>query len=187
MWILKIISNLYQRTTRQEELEPEIGTNCNNRANNQSLLKEPKGQTLGDFPTIQEMVQTLSELKQLLIKRGEATDLFVSLGSDGLIAILGNLQQAVFGETAYPTIESKTAHLLYFIIKNPPFLDGNKRSGAWWFVDLLYRNQALFNAKGEAIINDTGLAALALLVPESEPKQKDILIRLIMNMISVEL
>ena len=85
---------------------------------------------------------------------------------------------------AYPTIESKAAHLLYFVVKNHTFADGNKRSGAFLFVDFLHRNHALLNAAGEPVINDTGLAALTLLVAESDPKQKETLIRLIMNMLS---
>jgi hypothetical protein len=90
---------------------------------------------------------------------------------------------SVFGEPAYPTIESKAAHLIYFVIKNHPFSDGNKRIGSFLFVDFLNRNARLFRA-GEPVINDVGLATLAtlaLLVAESDPKDKEVLIRLIMN------
>ncbi|MGO1250480.1 Fic family protein [Psychrobacter sp.] len=76
--------------------------------------------------------------------------------------------------------------MLYFVVKNHPFTDGNKRSGAFLFVDFLHRNQRLLDSKGEMVINDTGLAALTLLVAESEPKQKDTLIKLMMNMLSLE-
>ena len=81
-------------------------------------------------------------------------------------------------------LPGKAAHLLYFVVKNHPFVDGNKRSGAFLFVDFLHINQRLFNKNGEVVVNDTGLAALTLLVAESDPKQKDILIKLIMNMLS---
>ena len=104
-----------------------------------------------------------------MIARHEATDLFAKPRGDGLAALLGNLEQSVFGEPAYPTIESKAAHLLYFVVKNHPFVDGNKRSGAFLFVDFLHRNNHLFTSTGHPIINDTGLAALTLLVAESEP------------------
>lgn len=97
--------------------------------------------------------------------------------------MLGDLDQSVFGEPAYPTIESKAAHLLYFVIKNHPFSDGNKRIGSFLFVDFLNRNGRLFE-NGEAVINDSGLAALALLVAECDPKDKEALIRLIMNMLA---
>lgn len=129
----------------------------------------------------------LAELKSQLMARGEASDLFARERGDGLAALLGNLEQSVFGEPAYPSLESKAAHLLYFVVKNHPFADGNKRSGAYLFVDFLYRNGRLLDAEGNAVINDTGLAALTLLVAESAPEQKDTLIRLIMNMLAPEI
>lgn len=117
------------------------------------------------------------------MQRGEASELFAIEREDGLSAILGNLAQTVFGEAAYPSIESKAAHLLYFIVKNHLFADGNKRSGAFLFVDFLHKNGRLFNQHNQPIINDTGLAALTLLVAESDPKQKDVLIKLIIHML----
>lgn len=82
-------------------------------------------------------------------------------------------------------MESKAAHLLYFVVKNHPFSDGNKRSGAFLFVDFLHRNGRLMHA-GVPVINDTGLAALTLLIAESDPKQKETLIRLVMHMLANE-
>lgn len=83
-------------------------------------------------------------------------------------------------------MEAKAVHLLYFVIKNHPFADGNKRNGAFLFVDFLHRNGRLLNAQGHPVINDSGLAALALLVAESDPAQKDVLIRLVMHMLAQE-
>lgn len=114
-----------------------------------------------------------------MLERGEASDLFARERDDGLSAILGNLDQTVFGEPAYPSIEAKAAHLLYFVVKNHPFSDGNKRSGAFLFVDFLHRNGRLLNNDGIPVINDTGL----VLVAESDPKQKETLIRLVMHML----
>ncbi|AGX88487.1 virulence protein RhuM/Fic/DOC family protein [Candidatus Symbiobacter mobilis] len=151
----------------------------------EGMLTEPGGQPGGDLPTEAEAMRSLTALKQSLMKRGEATELFAQLRGDGLSALLGNLNQTVFGEPAYPTIESKAAHLLYFVVKNHPFADGNKRSGAFLFVDFLHRNGRLLNPQGEPVINDTGLAALTLLVAESDPKQKETLIRLIVNMLAL--
>jgi len=150
----------------------------------EGMLAEPAGQPGGRLPSAAEATVALQALKQSLMARGEATDLFAQPRGDGLAALLGNLDQSVFGEPAYPTMESKAAHLLYFVVKNHPFSDGNKRSGAFLFVDFLHRNGRLLNAQGEAVINDTGLAALTLLLAESDPKQKETLIRLIMNMLS---
>lgn len=150
----------------------------------EGMLAEPAGQPGGRLPAEPEATASLQALKKSLMARGEASDLFAQPRGDGLAALLGNLDQSVFGEPAYPTVESKAAHLLYFVVKNHPFSDGNKRSGAFLFVDFLHRNGRLLNAQGEAVINDTGLAALTLLVAESDPKQKETLIRLIMNMLS---
>ena len=150
----------------------------------EGLLAEPTGQAGGDLPSAEQAMNSLNQLKKDLMARGEATDLFARLREDGLSSILGNLDQSVFGEPAYPTIESKAAHLLYFVVKNHPFSDGNKRSGAFLFVDFLHRNGRLLNEKGEAVINDTGLAALTLLIAESDPAQKDTIIKLVMTMLA---
>lgn len=152
----------------------------------EGMLAEPAGQSGGRLPDVDEAMAALRALKKSLIARGEATELFAQPRGDGLEALLGNLDQSVFGEPAYPTVESKAAHLLYFVVKNHPFADGNKRSGAFLFVDFLHRNGRLLNAQGDAVINDTGLAALTLLVAESDPKQKETLIRLIMNMLAMQ-
>lgn len=150
----------------------------------EGLLTEPVTQRGGMLPTPAEARAALSALKFNLIARGEATDLFACDRGDGLAALLGNLDQTAFGEPVYPSIEAKAAHLLYFVIKNHPFADGNKRSGAYLFVDFLHRNGRLLDSHGHPVINDIGLAALALLVAESDPVQKDTLIRLIMNMLA---
>ena len=149
----------------------------------EGLLTEPQTQQGGTLPTYAEACSALAELKSQLMEKSEASDLFGRERDNGLSAILGNLDQSVFGEPAYPSIEAKAAHLLYFVVKNHPFSDGNKRSGAFLFVDFLHRNGRLFDQNGLPVINDTGLAALTLLVAESDPKQKETLIRLIMHML----
>lgn len=167
----------------------------------EGLLDEPTGKTGGKLISTIEAMRALNTLKAQLIAKGQATRLFAQPRGDGLDSLLGNLEQTVFGESAYPTIESKAANLLYFVVmyrmyymlwlhgcrrtvKNHPFSDGNKRSGAFLFVDFLYRNHHLYSDNGEPIINDTGLAALTLLVAESAPDQKETIIRLIMNMLA---
>lgn len=149
----------------------------------EGLLTEPQTQQGGTLPTYAEACSALAELKLQLMAKGEASDLFGRERDNGLSAILGNLDQSVFGEPAYPSIEAKAAHLLYFVVKNHPFSDGNKRGGAFLFVDFLHRNGRLLDHNGYPVINDTGLAALTLLVAESDPKQKETLIRLIMHML----
>lgn len=150
----------------------------------EGLLAEPLAQQGGRLPTVDEAWAALARLKANLVLRGEATELFAKERGDGLAALLGNLDQSIFGEPAYPSVEAKAAHLLYFVIKNHPFADGNKRSGAFLFVEFLHRNGRLLGPDGQPVINDVGLAALALLVAESDPTQKDVLIRLIMHMLA---
>jgi len=149
----------------------------------EGLLTEPKGTPGGALPSLAGARTAIADLKQNLMARREAGALFGQEREAGLESILGNLEQSVFGEPAYPSIESKAAHLLYFAIKNHPFSDGNKRIGSFLFVDFLNRNGRLFR-NGEPVINDVGLAALALLVAESDPKNKDVFIRLVMNMLA---
>lgn len=149
----------------------------------EGLLGEPAGTQGGTLPNLTEARDSIARLKTDLMQRREASELFGQERADGLASLLGNLDQSVFGAPAYPTIESKAAHLLYFTIKNHPFVDGNKRIGSFLFVDFLHRNQRLVR-NGEVVINDTGLAALALLVAESAPAQKDLMIRLVMNMLA---
>lgn len=150
----------------------------------EGLLTEPATQAGGCLPTPAEARTALAELKAGLQARGEAGELFARERGDGLEALLGNLDQTAFGEPVYASVESKAAHLLYFVIKNHPFADGNKRSAAYLFVDFLHRNRRLLDTRGEPVINDIGLAALCLLVAESAPAQKETLIRLIMNMLA---
>ncbi len=152
----------------------------------EGLLGEPVGERGGTLPTLAQARQLIATLKADLVKRGEAADLFGQERGDALEALLGNLDQSVFGEPAYPTVEAKAAHLLYFVIKNHPFADGNKRGGALLFIDFLQHNRRLLRADGSPVLNDMGLAALALLVAESRPKDKDVLIRLIMTMLAGE-
>jgi prophage maintenance system killer protein len=144
----------------------------------------PQAQLGGNLPSLTEARATLDGLKAELMARGEATELFARDRGDGLASLLGNLDQSVFGEPAYPSVEAKAAHLLYFVIKNHPFADGNKRSAAFLFVDFLHRNGRLLNDAGEPMINDVGLAALTLLVAESDPGNKETMVRLIMNMLA---
>jgi len=150
----------------------------------EGLLSEPKTETGGKLQTVDGARSALAELKSELMERGEATELFALEREEGLASLLGNLDQSVFGEPAYPTVEAKAAHLLYFVIKNHPFSDGNKRSGAFLFVDFLNRNGRLLNRQGEPVINDIGLAALTLLVAESSPDNKETMIKLVMNMLA---
>ncbi len=97
---------------------------------------------------------------------------------DSLKGILGNLMQSYDGEYLYPSVEEKAAHLLYFVIKDHPFNDGNKRIGSFLF--LLYLQISRINLEK---MNENTITALALLVAESSPKQKNLVIKLIMHIL----
>jgi len=150
----------------------------------EGLLTEPRGHPGGELPSVTEARVGIASLKNDLMTKGQASALFGIEREDGLAAVLGNLEQTAFGEPAYPTLESRAAHLLYFIVKNHPFTDGNKRIGAFVFAGFLHRNGRLFDADGNPVVNDVGLAALSLLVAQSRPDDRDVLIRLIMNMLA---
>jgi prophage maintenance system killer protein len=151
----------------------------------QGVLHDAPTQEGGVLPSLAQAREALARLKADLMARGEATELFALERENGFEALLGNLNQSVFGAPAYPNVESKAAHLLYFVIKNHPFADGNKRSGAFLFVDFLNQNQRLLDSQGVPVINEIGLASLALLIAESAAEQKEIMIQLVMNMLSV--
>jgi death-on-curing family protein len=125
----------------------------------------------------------ITQLKNNLLKKKEATDIFGVERSHGLEAILGNLNQTFSGKALYPSIEQKAAHLLYFVIKDHPFVDGNKRVGSFLFIAYLAQNKYLTNKNGEKKINDNALVALALLVAQSHPKEKELMIALITNLL----
>lgn len=150
----------------------------------EGLLTDPRGHPGGALPPLDEARAGIATLKADLVAKGQASALFGLERDDGLAALLGNLDQTVFGAPAYPTLESRAAHLLYFVVKNHPFADGNKRIGAFLFAGFLHHNGRLFGADGSPVVNDVGLAALALLVAQSRPAEKDVLIRLIMNMLA---
>lgn len=130
-----------------------------------------------------DVLVAISQLKQELITKGEATALFGQLRGDGLASAIATIEQGFGDELFYPNIASRAAHLLYFVIKNHPLADGNKRSGSFLFLWYLRINQHLLAKPVEQLINDNTLVALALLVAESKPDQKELMIRLIEHFI----
>lgn len=130
--------------------------------------------------TATELAGAIGELRLTLMKKGEATDLFAHERRDGSMeGIVGNVMQSLGGKPVYKTAEEKAAHLLYFMVKNHPFTDGNKRSGAFSFVWFLRKAKV----KGGRNINPSALTVLTLLVAESQPAKKEQMIALITNII----
>ncbi len=130
-----------------------------------------------------EAKEAIALLKKELMAKGEATELFGNEKAGEFKGNLLSIYQSFGGEDLLPSVEQKAANLLYYIVKGHPFNDGNKRIGAYLFVLFLHKNGILHKPNGEARINDNALAALTLLVATSLPEQKEIIIRLIMNML----
>jgi death-on-curing family protein len=130
-----------------------------------------------------EAKTAIAELKKQLIAKKEATELFGKEKDESFKSSLQSIVQTFDGRYLYPSIEEQAAHLLYFIIKNHSFIDGNKRIGAFLFIWFLEKNKHRFKKSGELKINDNGLTALALLVAQSHPEEKDLMIKLIINLI----
>jgi hypothetical protein len=126
--------------------------------------------------TGEELAATITSFRDEMLKSGEVTELFAQERVKGSIqGIVGNVMQSFGGKELYPSIEEKAANLMYFIIKNHPFSDGNKRSGAFSFAWFLRYGRS---TRARAI-NPIALTALTLLVAESAPKDKDRLVGLI--------
>ena len=125
----------------------------------------------------------ISEIKKELQIKNEASEMFGTEPHNKLEGLLGNIRQTFDGKELYSSIEEKASNLLYFIIKDHPFIDGNKRIGSFLFVYFLDRNKYLYRETGEKKINDNALTALSLLIAVSDPKEKDKLIKIITNLI----
>ena len=131
----------------------------------------------------EEAFAAIQALKRQMILAKEATPLFGNPKDESFKGILGNVVQSFNGQYVYPSIEEQAGNLLYFIIKNHPFSDGNKRIGAFIFIWFLEKNKHRFKTNGEIKINDNALVALALLVAQSNPAEKDLMVQLIINLI----
>jgi len=131
--------------------------------------------------TAKEISKDLAQLKTSLLEKSEATDIFGTERSAGAVSgIVGNVMQSFGGKEVYPTVEEKAAHLLYFMVKNHPFIDGNKRSGAFAFVWFLKQTGILDVVR----LTPSALTALTVLVAESNPTHKEKTVKLILNLIS---
>lgn len=127
--------------------------------------------------------RAVAALRTGIAGQGEAGPLFGRERGDALAGILGAIEQTFGGKPLYPSAQVRAAHVLYFVIKDHPFSDGNKRIGTLLFLDYLRRNGLLLRADGSPRLADNAVVALALLVAESEPKQKDLMIRLVLSML----
>lgn len=144
------------------------------------LSRNGKGGFILDYAVSKKIIL---EIKKELIGKKEASDLFGQEYGEKIKGIVGNLYQTFDGKELYGSLEEKAAHLLYFIIKDHPFVDGNKRIASFLFVYFLDKNNYLYRENGEKKINDNALTALSLLIAVSDPKEKDKLIKIITNLL----
>lgn len=150
---------------------------------NDNLTLRKKGRA-GYIFTYDEAKKVINELKNDLAARNEASDLFGNEVENKLKSVFGATYQTFDGKELYRSIEEKAAHLLYFIIKDHPFTDGNKRTASFLFVYYLDRNRYLHKKNGEKKISDSSLVTIALLVAISEPREKEKMIKIISNLIT---
>jgi len=168
--ILNLLSNYSKTLTLLEKYDKEKLT----------LIKKTKSKFKLEY---EEIIKVINEIKKDLINKNEASDLFGKEINNKLKDILGNIYQTFRKKELYPSLEEKAAHLLYFIIKDHPFIDGNKRIASFLFIYFLDKNNFLYRKNGEKKINDNALTALALLIAVSDPKDKNVLIKIITNLI----
>ncbi|QTM00694.1 virulence protein RhuM/Fic/DOC family protein [Mannheimia sp. ZY171111] len=149
----------------------------------QSLQANPHKQSEMISLEMEQVWSAIAQLKQTLMEKGEATELFGNPRNEGLASAVATIEQGFGDELFYPNVASRAANLLYFVIKNHPLTDGNKRTGSFLFLWYLRLNQHLLAKPVEQLINDNTLVALALLVAESLPEQKELMIKLIEHFI----
>ncbi|WP_103630407.1 type II toxin-antitoxin system death-on-curing family toxin [Campylobacter concisus] len=130
-----------------------------------------------------EVLTAVDELKRELIKRGEASNIFGVQKADEFEGIIKNIYQTFGGCDLLTSPQEKAANLIYYIIKDHLFSDGNKRIGSFIFILFLSKCRLLYKSSGELRINDNALVALALFIAQSEPKQKDMMVNLITNLL----
>lgn len=141
-------------------------------------MERPKGNVVTYELTYEECMDVISQMRF-----GDESDLFGKEKDDSFRGSIGNIYQSFAGKELYPSLEEKAAHLLYFVTKNHSFLDGNKRIAATMFLYFLDKNGVLF-MEGEKLIDDHTLVALTIMIAESKPEEKEMMITVIMNCLS---
>ena len=143
-------------------------------------VSKPKGTTNNNKITYEECMDIISKLKF-----NSDSDLFALERNEGLKSIIDNIYSSFDGKDLYPTVEEKAANFLYLITKNHTFIDGNKRIAATLFIYFLEFYNLLYNDNVRVIDNNT-LVAITLLIAQSNPKEKEILIDLVMNFLKAD-
>ena len=191
----ELLSNLKQTifmlSSQNIENDKEVLSLLTQYTKTLSLLESYDKDNIDDFEgcksdcvlTYKETKEVLAKVKDELMKKGEATQLFANEKASELQGIIENLYQTFSAVELYPSVEDKASHLLYFIIKDHPFNDGNKRSAAFMFIYFLDKCDYLYKNSGEKKINDNALTTLTLLIASSDPKDKELMIKLVKHLI----
>ena len=141
-------------------------------------LVKPNGTKNNNKITYEDCINIVGKLKF-----NSDSDIFALERNEGLKSIVATIYQSFDGKDLYPTIEEKAANFLYLITKNHVFIDGNKRIAATLFIYFLKFYNLLYSPKGQVIDNNT-LVAITLLIAQSNPKEKEVLIDLVMNFLN---
>ncbi len=142
-------------------------------------MRRPKGSEATYVLTYEECRSVIDSMRF-----GNESALFGNEKDDSFKGSIGNIYQSFAGQEAYPTLEEKAANLLYFVTKNHSFSDGNKRIAAAIFLYFLNKNEVLFDDAGSKRIDDHTLVALTIMIAESRPEEKEMMISVIMNCMS---
>lgn len=145
-------------------------------------LETPKGTKRSRYKITYAKAQKIVESMK---KEFSSSDLVGMEKDDSFKSSLGAIYQTFEGQDLYPTLEEKAVNLLYFVTKNHSFVDGNKRIAAALFVYFLNENEILYHKNGSCRIDENALVALTLMVAASKPSEKDIMIKVILNLIKV--
>ena len=148
-------------------------------------LKLPKlNHTLKAELSYKEAKNAVQEMKKNFLPKKQVSELFGIERNDEFKGILQSIYQSFDGHELYPTVEEKATHLLYFVVKNHPFADGNKKIWAFLFLRFLAKNGCLYNHDGSKKIDDATVVAITLLVATCDKNQKDLVVRLILNFLA---
>jgi len=157
-----------------------LGLDILDQYDKQSLkIKEVSKKTIYKIE-YEEVIEAIEQLKE---KFG-GSDLFGNEKDDSFKSSIASIDQTFDGKELYQSIEEKSANLLYFVVKNHSFSDGNKRIAAWLFVWYLNKNKYLYNKAGKVVIENNALASLTLMIALSKPGDKELMIRVIINSIN---
>ena len=141
-------------------------------------MQRPKGSASTYILTYEECRAVIDHMRF-----GNESDLFGKEKDGSFRGSIGNIYQSFCGQEIYPTLEEKAANLLYFVTKNHSFWDGNKRIAATMFLYFLDRNGILYDEDGQKLLDDHTLVALTIMIAESRPEEKEMMISVIMNCI----